>query len=174
MKSHRRHPIAKTAVVKTRGPFELAQYLPFLINRTGSALADAFSAELRSIDLTIPMWRVLAVLADRGVSRQIDVARLTSIEASIVSRVIGDLDRAGLVSRRRSSVSSREVAVDITAKGQKTVERLIVVAREYEKVVTRGLDAAELNVVRRCLEAFYENLTQTPAVVARKSPDRPA
>ena len=51
-------------------------------------LVAAFSHEAEKFGLSVPMWRVLAVLAEDGEQRQIDVAQRTSIDASTLSRLM--------------------------------------------------------------------------------------
>ena len=41
------------------------------------------------------MWRVMAALASAGSQRQIDIAELTSIEVSTLSRIVTRLVRIG-------------------------------------------------------------------------------
>src|SRR5919197_2264682 len=85
---------------------DLANYLPYLVNRLGSVLVASFTATtLAQHDLNIDAWRVMAVLANRGAQRQIDLAALTSIEVSTLSRLITRMVRMGLVTRRRSQAS---------------------------------------------------------------------
>ena len=62
--------------------FELARYLPYLINRTGAKLALAFGRELVRFGVTLQEWRVLAALAARDGQRLSDLATLTSIDVS--------------------------------------------------------------------------------------------
>ena len=64
--------------------------------------------------LSIAMWRVMAVLASKGSQRQIDLADLTSIDASTLSRIVTRLVRMGLLARTRSTSSNREVAVTLS------------------------------------------------------------
>jgi len=45
---------------------DLNEYLPYLINRVGFAVSESFGEVLASDDLTISMWRVLAVLLHNG------------------------------------------------------------------------------------------------------------
>jgi DNA-binding MarR family transcriptional regulator len=61
---------------------DLRSYLPYLLNRVGFAVTDVFSETLAADDLTVPMWRVLAVLLHHGPQRIGDLADLTSIEIS--------------------------------------------------------------------------------------------
>ena len=48
------------------------------------------------------MWRVLAALSNSGEQRQVDLAAMTSIDASTMSRLVSRLVRMGLVTRGRS------------------------------------------------------------------------
>jgi MarR family transcriptional regulator, organic hydroperoxide resistance regulator len=152
------------APVKDPHRLDLADYLPYLVNRVGAIIAEQFGEEaLAPHRLSIAMWRVLAALASTGGQRQIDLAVLTSIDASTLSRLVTRLVRMGLVTRARSARSNREVAVKLSAKGRGLVERLIPLAREYEAAAIAGLSGEELAVVKRCLRRMYGNMQSRPA-----------
>ena len=103
--------------MKPSAKLDLADYLPYLVNRVGTIIADQFGEEaLAPHGLSIAMWRVMAVLASAGGQRQIDLADLTSIDASTLSRIVTRLVRMGLVARARSASSNREVVVTLSAK----------------------------------------------------------
>jgi MarR family transcriptional regulator, organic hydroperoxide resistance regulator len=142
------------------GQLDLANYLPYLVNRLGSALVARMTANaLAQHDLTIDLWRVLAVLAYRGAQRQIDLVAMTSIDASTVSRLVTRLVRMGLVTRRRSETSSREVVIELAAKGRALVGRLIPLAHELEQAAAAGIAAKDMAVVKRVLRRMYENMS---------------
>src|SRR5277367_5306114 len=125
------HEFDRGPAVKRPQKLDLGDYLPYLVNRVGTIIADQFGAEaLAPHGLSIAMWRVMAVLASAGQQRQIDLADLTSIDASTLSRLVSRLVRMGLVTRARSASSNREVAVTLSAKGNTLVARLIPIARE--------------------------------------------
>ena len=146
-------------MAKPPAKIDLGDYLPYLVNRVGTIIADQFGAEaLAPHGLSIAMWRVIAVLASAGPQRQIDLAELTSTDASTLSRLVTRLVRLGLVTRARSASSNREVAVKLSAKGAALVARLIPIAREYENVAIAGLPAQELAVLKRCLRRVYGNM----------------
>ena len=70
----------------------------------GAIIAEQYGEEtLAPHRLSIAMWRVMAALASGGSQRQIDLADMTSIEASTLSRLVTRLTRRGLVSRARSA-----------------------------------------------------------------------
>ena len=143
---------------------ELDDYLPYLVNRVGTIIAEQFGSEvLAAHGLSIAMWRVAAALAAHGSLRQIDLAGFTSIDTSTLSRLVSRLVRAGLVTRGRSAKSDREVAVKLSDKGNALVARLIPLARQYESAAIAGLSREELLVLKRCLRRAYANMKNSPA-----------
>jgi DNA-binding MarR family transcriptional regulator len=144
--------------VAERPHLDLGNYLPYLINRVGFALVESFTAEaLKQHDLTIDMWRVLAALSNNGGQRQVDLADMTSIDVSTLSRLVSRLVRLGLVTRSRSERSNREVVVTPSAKGQTLVRRLIPIAKRLERKASAGLTAKELAAVKSLLSRMYAN-----------------
>ena len=105
------------------------------------------------------MWRVLAALSNNGGLRQIDLAGMTSIEVSTLSRLITRLVHMGLVSRARSTSNSREVTVQLTPKGKALVAQLIPIAEALQDTATKGLSKQEQAVAKRALRRMHQNLT---------------
>ena len=103
--------------------------------------------------------------------RQIDLADLTSIEVSTLSRLVTRLVRMGIVSRTRSASSTREVAVKLTAKGKAQVARLAPLARDYEAAAIAGVRPDELATVKSALRRMYANMkARQPASAAGATP----
>jgi DNA-binding MarR family transcriptional regulator len=154
------HCCRKDDPVTERPQLDLANYLPYLVNRVGSAVAAIFTEEtLAPENLSIAMWRVLAALSNRGEQRQIDLVDMTSIDASTMSRLVTRLVRLGLVTRSRSRTSSREVVVALSGKGGALVQRLIPIARDLEKTASADVAAKDLAVVKRVLRQVFQNLS---------------
>ena len=140
----------------------LDDYLPYLVNRVGAALVSRFTREaLARHELTIDMWRVLVALSNGGGKRQIDLSAMTSIEKSTVSRLVTKLMQTGLVTRRRSRTSSREVVVQLSAKGQSLVTRLVPIAVELERLASRGTSPTDMAAMKRVLRQAYDNLVRS-------------
>lgn len=138
---------------------KLDDFLPYLVNRVGAALVARFTRDaLAGEQLTIDMWRVLAALSDNGGQRQVDLAGLTSIEASTVSRLVTRLVHRGFVTRSRSHTNSREVIVQLSPKGAAVVRKLVPIALELERTALAGVSANELAAIKRLLRRIYANL----------------
>jgi DNA-binding MarR family transcriptional regulator len=138
--------------------FDLSERLPYLINRVGAALVGFATPSLKKHHLTIPLWRVLAILAHKGELRQVDLAGATSLDAPAVSRLISHAVRRGLVTRMRSDKSNREVSVRITKAGKEAVEKIIPHMIADEEIVLAGLSRAELATLRTILRRMYDNI----------------
>jgi MarR family transcriptional regulator, organic hydroperoxide resistance regulator len=146
--------------VAQRPHLDLDNYLPYLINRVGVAIAEIYTRDtLAPLGVTLDMWRVLAALSNNGEQRQIDLVAMTSIDVSTMSRLVTRMVRQGLVTRARSKTSNREVVVELSAKGRAQVESLIPIAVKLEAIASGGLSAKEQAVVKRALKQMYENLT---------------
>ena len=143
-----------------RPHLDLDNYLPYLINRVGSAIAEIYTGDtLAPLGISLDMWRVLAALSNNGEQRQIDLVVMTSIDVSTMSRLITRMVRQGFVTRNRSKTSSREVVVALSAKGRTRVESLIPIAKKLEVTAASGLPPKDLAVVKRALKRMYANLT---------------
>src|ERR1700748_1434263 len=104
---------------------DLDEYLPYLINRVGSVMALRFGEDvLAPVGLSIAMWRVLVAISSTGEQRHTDLANLTSIEVSTLSRIVTRLVRMGLVARAPSKTRGRDVGGAATRRGRALVTPL--------------------------------------------------
>ena len=149
--------------VHHRARLQLDDFLPYLINRVGVALVARFTERaLARHQVTIDMWRVLAALSDDGSQRQVDLAGMTSIEASTISRLVTRLVHRELVNRSRSRTNGREVVVELTARGKALVSQLIPVALAVESSAIGAVGAKDLARIKQVLHSMYANLTRCP------------
>jgi MarR family transcriptional regulator, organic hydroperoxide resistance regulator len=154
--------------------YDLSERLPYLINRVGAALVGFASPGLKRRSLTIPLWRVLSVLAYRSEMRQVDLGGATSLDPPTVSRLISYAARRGLVTRERSDTSNREVSVRITKAGKHMVEQIVPLMVADEDVVMAGLSKAELATLRKILSRMYDNIAGRKETGKAKPADPPA
>ena len=94
--------------------YTLTKSLPYLLNRVGVQMGDLFSRRIAGFGVTLPMYRVMAALWEKGDQRLGDLAAMTTIEISTLSRLVGEMKRRGLVSRSRLKDNGRTVAIKTT------------------------------------------------------------
>ncbi len=151
-----------------RPHLDLSDYLPYLINRVGAAFVGGYERDLAQHGVSIAMWRVLAGLSTNGKQRQIDVAEITSIDVSTISRLITRLVSLGLVTRTRSETNNREVSVELSPKGRGLVNRLIPLARQLESAATAGISEADLAITRETLRRMYHTMAAEPETAGER------
>jgi MarR family transcriptional regulator, organic hydroperoxide resistance regulator len=138
--------------------FDLRQYLPYLINRAGARLAVRFAREIAENGVALQEWRVLAALLAQGPQRLSDLARLTSIDLSTLSRLVGRMERQALVARTRADGDKRALDVQLQAKGRRIAQAIIPTAEHYERIALAGISAEEERLLKGLLERVYLNL----------------
>lgn len=153
--------------------YRLTEALPYWLNRVGVRMGELFSCRLETFGVTLPMYRVMAALRERGDRRLSELSEVTSIELSTLSRQIGTLSKKGLVSRRRIDGNGRVVEINLTANGRALVEALIPLAARYEQVGLRGISPAEAAALKRALVRVYENLAELDHELSAAASDEP-
>jgi len=155
--------------------FDLSVYLPYLLNRAGSRIADSFSETLKADHgLTLSMWRVLAALHHRDGQFVGELARMTTVEVSTLSRMLGTMQHRGLVERRRPAVQAvgsdaRTVAIHLTDAGRALTEALIPEALCYEATALDGFTEDEARMLKSMLQRLFDNMGRLETAADRRS-----
>src|SRR5690349_1301260 len=138
------------------GPLD--SYLPYLLNRAGARIATSFGEAVRPLGATLQIWRVLAALRERDGRRMGDLSVTTSIEVSTLTRVVDNMEKKNLVSRRRDPDDARAVVLHVTPAGRRLTQRLLPIANRYEKVALQGFEASDTELLRAALRRLYDNM----------------
>ncbi len=136
----------------------LAQYLPYLLNRAGARIAAAFNSEMRQIGASLQVWRVLAALREQDGRRMGDLSKTTSIEVSTLTRLVDNMEKDGLVVRRREAGDARAISLHVTPSGRRLTQRILPIAERYETVALKGFSAGEAAVLKKALCRLYDNM----------------
>ena len=153
--------------------FALAQYFPYLLNRAGSRIAAAFSAELAPFGVSLQAWRVLAALLDATALKMGELAQRTTIEVSTLTRIVDGIEAQGLVRRRRDPADARAVWVEASARGRATARRIVPLALRYEATALAGFSAAEQAQLKALLVRVFANMDRLAPAGAGTEPARP-
>jgi MarR family transcriptional regulator, organic hydroperoxide resistance regulator len=139
--------------------FHLESFLPYLVHRVGSHLAEGFDEGFAQAGVSLPEWRALSILYEYGPQTMGDIARRTSINASTMTRLVGQLEKRALVSRERPLGNQRTVYVRILNDGREKVEHLIPLVLDYEAGLSDCFSPAELQTFKTLLSKFFHSLT---------------
>lgn len=142
----------------------LERFLPYrlsvLMLRISNAIARSYERRFR---LSVPEWRVMAVLGRFGPLSANGVAEKTQMDKVRVSRAVSRLVAAGRVSRRTDRLDRRRSILALTAAGEAIHREIVPHAERVEARLLAGLDEAERGALDRLL-AKLEARAQTPFV----------
>jgi len=136
---------------------DLERFLPYrlsvLSNLVSNAIADAYQ---RRFDLTIPEWRVIAVLSRHPGLAAAEVAELTRMDAVAVSRAVARLLRAGRLRRAVSPIDRRRSVLRVSRSGAAVYRAVAPLALGYERELHAALDDDERAVLAGALDSLTE------------------
>jgi MarR family transcriptional regulator, organic hydroperoxide resistance regulator len=144
----------------------------YFITKVVTRFAGLFERELAAYGITLPMYRVLAGLWEKGDQQLGELCAMTTIELSTLSRLIGTMKRNGLVSRARVESDERSIRLNLTAKGRALVPKLMTIAARYEDFAVQVLGEDEMAIVRRSLKKIFQNLDHFERDMAIPPPRR--
>lgn len=140
------------------GPAELLvleDFLPYrlsiLSNRVSRAIAARYA---KTFELTIPEWRIIAVLGRRPGLTAKEIAEATEMDKVAVSRAVAKLVESKRVATRADREDARRQILSLTAQGESVHARIAPIALESERRLLAALDARE----RRELDALLDRL----------------
>lgn len=136
----------------------LDDFLPYLLNRISNRLNSDLSDDLRRMGLTLPDWRVLAVLHVRDGRTLGELSVYTVIEQSTLSRIVVRMARAGYVERRPAEHDGRIVQVLLAPAGREAFARILPVAMRHYRRAVQGLGEDELGQLIATLHRILGNI----------------
>lgn len=131
----------------------LSHFLPYQLSLASNAVSGRIAVEYRQRwGLSIPEWRVMAVLGDVGALTQRDLTRRTLMDKVAVNRACKGLEERGLAERTPNESDGRSHLLDLTDSGREMYSEIMPLAREMEKRLFSGFSAEELGLFRALLD----------------------
>lgn len=149
MASAKRKPSAELLVLEAFLPYRLS----VLSNRISRAIAARYA---KTFDLTIPEWRVIAVLGRRPGLTAKEVAEATEMDKVAVSRAVAKLVTSKRVAARADKSDARRQILSLTPQGENVHARIAPLARESEERLLAALDTRERGELSRLLDRLLD------------------
>lgn len=135
----------------------LDRFVPYrlsvLSNIVSSSIAAAYE---REFGLSIPEWRVMAVLARYPELSAIEVAERTAMDKVAVSRAVQSLLGNRRVVRKYDRTDRRKSLLRLSAAGESVYMRVAPLALEYETRLLDALSASDRRSLDRLLTRLLE------------------
>jgi DNA-binding MarR family transcriptional regulator len=124
---------------------------------TASRLLVAISAHsIALVDetITIPQFRTLVILSNRGPVNLATLAGLLGVQPSAAGRMVDRLVSAGLIDRQPHPTSRRELLAALTARGREVVREVTAHRRAEIALIVEKMPSAQRHGLVRALRAF--------------------
>jgi DNA-binding MarR family transcriptional regulator len=135
----------------------LDRFVPYrlsvLSNIVSLSIAKTYA---REFGLTIPEWRVMAVLARYPNLSAIEVAERTAMDKVAVSRAVRGLLAARRIVRTYDKVDRRRSVLRLSAGGRAVYMQVAPLALDYESKLLDALSASDRRALDRLLSRLME------------------
>jgi long-chain acyl-CoA synthetase len=134
--------------------------LPGTYGRVAAWLSKRVEVALAGMDLTLPQYRVLGILAEGSAAASGLADRLAVRRPSITALVDGLVVR-GLVDRRQEDADRRRVALRLTEEGARTVAEADRVVDEHLVSIAAHLNDKDQAMALHSLELWGQALSES-------------
>jgi len=143
---------------------DLERFLPYrlsvLSNTVSAAIAETYSTRF---GLSIPEWRVMAVLGRFPGISAAEVAERTAMDKVAVSRAVSRLLDSSRIRRNFADADRRRSILDLSTAGKRLYQRIAPMLLEYESALLSTLDTSE----RQQLDAILRRLADQASRLGR-------
>lgn len=148
---------AGTAGARSTDRLQLERFVPYrlsvLSNIVSMSIAHAYQ---RDFALTIPEWRVVAVLARFPNLSAIEVAERTAMDKVAVSRAVRSLVASRRVVRSFDKGDRRRSILKLSAGGKAVYTRVAPRALRYQEKLLDALSASDRRALDRLISRLIE------------------
>jgi DNA-binding MarR family transcriptional regulator len=133
--------------------FRLEEFLPYRLSVAANSVARLFSRHYaESYGLSIPEWRMLAIIGRFGTLSPSTVGEWTEMDKVKVSRAAASLVARGLVKQTQDPNDGRGRLLRLTRKGVAVHQGMIPLACELEEQLAEGMTRTEWGSLLKALD----------------------
>jgi DNA-binding MarR family transcriptional regulator len=144
-------------MVAGTGDFELADFLPYMLNQAAEASGLAFQRVYKDrYGMLRTEWRVLFHLGLYGEMTAVEIGRRAGLHKTKISRAVTRLAERRFLTRRRDGSDRRIEHLCLTDAGHAAYRDLAAVARDYNAALEARLAPEEALHLRAALRKLVQ------------------
>ena len=140
----------------------LENFLPYrlavLSNTVSTTVARAYD---KRFSVSIPEWRVIAVLGRFPGLSAVEVAGRTLMDKVAVSRAVTKLIKNGRVEREFADADKRRSILNLSEEGKKLHDEIATLALEFERDLLQGFSQEEIGSLNSTMERLLARASLT-------------
>lgn len=127
---------------------------------------QAFETALKPSGLTLTTWRAVLIISRLQPCTMNELARISTVERTTLTRTVDGLVEQGLVDRRTPPEDRRQVQLTLTPTGQTAFDAAMEVLVVSNAKALEGIDEDRLRDTTRVLNEIVANLIDDPELMA--------
>lgn len=140
----------------------LFEVIPYRIARLNAEMVKLLSHFCETNGVSFQQWRVLSLIGNFGAVAATEICKWTTSDKALVSRVIGQLHRMGLIERRPDAADARKLMILLTPAGEELYAKVGGLMDDNEEKLLAGMSDAQaeqlVSVMRLLEERTIEHL----------------
>ena len=142
-------------------PLNLNEFLPYRLSIVTNKVSRLFSnLYSEKFDLTIPEWRIMAVLGQTPRLSADEVCVKTEMDKVTVSRAVTKLLEKKHITRAFSDEDRRRSILELSKSGYGTYSQIVPLAHQFEQQLVRSLSATEIKSLEKLLDKLNRQLNE--------------
>jgi DNA-binding MarR family transcriptional regulator len=129
-----------------------------LVQQIARIYYDMLPAFERHVGMTKARWQVLMLLWREGELSQAVLQQRLRVDGAAITRQVKQIEEEGLVLRRADPHDNRFTLVALTEAGQQLAAGRAGKRESFEALVTSGISAEDMSLMRRCLQRIRDNV----------------
>lgn len=137
----------------------LQKFLPYRLSFTSNAVSEMIASRYQeTFGLTVPEWRVIAIIAEAGSPSQQEICQITRMDKVTVSRAAMALADRKLLDRQINPADKRSHLLTLTKAGAKLYASIVPRATEMEQSIFSCLSSKERMTLMRFLSRIDDHV----------------
>ena len=138
--------------------FQLEGHVFYLFTQIIGRRNRQLQERLAPCGISVPQWRILAVLHERAGCTMNELADVTTVDRTTLTRALDRMADDGLVTRKSDARDRRTVRLGLTPAGNDAFRRVLPRIVEQNERAIAGFTAAEAASIRALLQRMLRNL----------------
>ncbi len=132
--------------------------LSYMIARVDRIISKLLTEQLKQLNITLPQYTALSVLAARGSLSNAKLAERSFIKPQSANKILQDLLSLGWIEKHSDPTHGRRILIQLTASGQSKIAECNLIVEQLEQNMLKGIDINLALLMRNNLEIMVNNL----------------
>ena len=132
--------------------------LSYMIARVDRIISKLLTEQLKQLNITLPQYTAMTVLAARGSLSNAKLAERSFIKPQSANKILQDLLSLGWIEKHSDPTHGRRILIQLTTSGQNKISECNLIVEALEQKMLKDVDINLALLIRNNLEIMVNNL----------------